>query len=231
MDEIGIEIGRIWDNVDDEGWFSVNDGSCRGKIRTGWEAPNHLIKMGKALSRFPRKIPDKYSYEIRQQRGFPHSYLALRAHADNTEHALLEVMMKGTDEEADHPQERDIFTPVRLSIDLVKSQTRDEFDGEVLVSFKVEHLAIHRLGELLLKFSERHRADLLKYRILRWSTNPDKDELVEFEHPKSESLKRHEMDPAFAEWERLKKKHPTPEEKKRKKGWTFGPNPDWWNPG
>ncbi|MBI4188594.1 MAG: hypothetical protein HY529_05255 [Chloroflexi bacterium] len=234
MDKIGIEIARLWDNVDDDGWVSANDGSSQGKIHTDWEEGNHLKKMGKALRHFPRKVPDQYSHEIREEGEFP--YLVLRAHADNLGHTLLDVAMKSTRTNkllrpgADYSKKVDIFAPGRLHTDLVKSLTRDEFDGERLVSFKVEPSAVHRLGELLLRFSERQRdSGLLKYRILRWSPNPDDDTLVEWEHPKLECPKRPKMDPTLAEWERLKKKHPTPEEKAMKKGWTFGPN-DWYVP-
>lgn len=87
----------------------------------------------------------------------------------------------------------------------------------------VEPAAIHRLGELVLEFSRP------KYRLLRWSLNPDNDALVEFEYPKQEQskLKHPKLDPATEEWERLRRKHLKPEEGKT--GWTFGPN-DWYVP-
>ena len=211
MDYIGIEIGRVWDNVDDDGWVMANDGSSQCKISTDWEegGQEHLGQMGKALSRFPRKIPSQYSHEIRRKGDAP--YLALRTRADNPRHILLEVTMRSTRTqkllrpEAEYPRKVDIFAPTPSPTDLLK----DEFDGECLVSFKVEPLAIHRLGELLLKFSERHRdTGLLKYRILRWSPNPDNDALIDFELPK--------LDEALTEWERLKREHPLQRETPRK---------------
>lgn len=75
MDYIGIEIGRIWPdgNADNEGWVMANDGSSQCKIGTDWEEGNsfHLEEMGKALIRFPRKVPSQYSREIRQKGDFP----------------------------------------------------------------------------------------------------------------------------------------------------------------
>ena len=217
MDYVGIEIGRVWDYENDDGWFSANNGSCHGKIRTDWEVEYHFIKMGKALSRFPKRIPSQYSREIGGKDAFP--YLVLRAHADNLLHVNLEVMMKGIDEEADRPRDRDIFAPSHLSIDLAKSQTHNELGGEVLVSFEVEPSAIHQLGELLIKYSEKHRhTGSSKYRILRWSPNPDNDALIEFDLPKLENYKSEpsKLDPALKEWERLRRKHLTTEEIERK---------------
>jgi hypothetical protein len=71
-----------------------------------------------------------------------------------------------------------------------------------------EPAAIQRLGELFLKFSKP------KYRLGIWSLNPDSVTLLEWELPKLEHPK---IDPALAEWEHLKKKHPTHEEIERGK--------------
>ncbi len=205
MDDIGIEIGRVWDNVDDEGWISANNGSYQGKIQTGWEVANqdHLTKIGKALSRFPRKIPSKYSHEIRHKGDFP--YFTLRATVDNQGYTILELTMKSSRTnkllrvEADYPKKVDIFAPTPLLTNSAKSD--DVFERESVVSFEVDHSAIQRLGELLLKFSDRHPdTGLLKYHILRWSPNPNNDTLLEFELPN--------LDEAQQEWERLKQKHP-----------------------
>ena len=204
MDYIGIEIGRDWAwsaSWEEEGWVWANDGSSQGKIVTDyWEdrGQEHLIKMGKALRRFPKKVPGQYSREVREKADFP--YFVLRAHADNPEHIFLEIILKSRAEE------------------------------ERCISFTVEPSAIHRLGELLLEFSkwERHS---FKYHILRWSPNPNNDELVEFELSKREQPKveRPQMDPAMKEWERLKRKHPTPEERAKKKDWISRGPSDWWN--
>jgi hypothetical protein len=238
MDRIGIEIGRVWDNADDDGWLLANDGNSRGKVRTDWElsGKDHLIKMGEALKRFPENIPGQYLHEIRIKDDLPH--LIFHARADNPKQILLGVTMKSTrtnkllPPDADYPPEFDIFAPGRLSTELVKSQTNNELEGECTISFAVDPSGVHRLGELLLRFSERERGiGLFKYRMVRWSPNPDGDSLIEWEHPQPEHS---EIDPAFAEWERLKKKHPAPKEKERKKGWTFGReaderNADWRN--
>ena len=72
MDYVGIEIGRVWDYENDDGWFSANDGICHGKIHTDWEAESHFKRMGKALSRLPRKIPSQYFDDIGEKDSFPY---------------------------------------------------------------------------------------------------------------------------------------------------------------
>ena len=74
--------------------------------------------------------------------------------------------------------------------------------GQCRISFTTTPSEIHRLGELLLGFSKP------KYRGLKWSLEGDNDALMEWDHTESPS-----------------------KYKEKKNGWTFGPNPDWWNPG
>ena len=68
---------------------------------------------------------------------------------DNQGHTALQVVMNNKDDAPD--------------------------EGECRFSIMVEPWAIHRLGELVLKFSDS------KYFALKWSLNPDNDELVEWE--------------------------------------------------
>ena len=66
-------------------------------------------------------------------------------------------------------------------------------EGECRFSIMAEPWAIHRLGELILRFSDS------KYCALKWSLNSDDDELVEWEP----------LEPWWKElWEELKKPGP-----------------------
>jgi len=217
MDYIGIEINR------DGGYlcFLANNGVIQSKIATDWEwedVDQHLKEMGKALRKFPKKVPARYSHEFRGEDDVP--YLVLSAYADNSEHVLLEVTMRSTSSyslihpEANWPRVVSIFESITSN-----EWHKYHFDGERLVSFTVEPLAIRRLGELFLKYLEKNRdTGYWRYHVIGWSPNPDNDVLIESDYRKREQpkLKRPKLDPALKEWERLRRKHPTAEEIERK---------------
>jgi hypothetical protein len=168
MDEIGIEIERQepqyyereeGDNI----VFSANSGVFQGSISImgiwfDW-------RIGKALSAFPRKLPDEYSYEIGSNKPDNKSpYFSLRAYTrDNLGHTALQVTMNN---KKDSPE-----------------------DGECCFSIVAERSAINRLGKLISEFSNE------KYRLLKWSPKPDNDALVEWEHPKLKPQKPKEEEP------------------------------------
>jgi len=189
MEYIGIEIGRDWAwsaSCADEGWVSANDGSSQCTIGTDWEEGDQEHLV--EIGKTLKNFPKKIpsQYSHEIKRKGDLPYFVLHAHAYTHGHLFLEIV------------------------------TNDSAEANCHISFEVEPLAIHRLGELLLAFQkwERHS---LKYHIMRWSPELDKDELVEFElsqreHPKVEAP---QMDPAMKEWERLKRKHPYPGEPKK----------------
>ncbi len=151
MDEIGIRIVRFDQQVPEElNLFWASNGLFQGGIRFYLER-GHLKRMGKTFSPFPDKIPGECSYSIGSQRpDDKSSYLMLHAYmADNWGHTALQVVMNNKDNAPD--------------------------EGECRFSIMAEPWAIHRLGELVLKFSDS------KYCALRWSLNSDDDELVEWE--------------------------------------------------
>jgi hypothetical protein len=177
MDEIGIRIVRyeqLYPEVLNLFWAS--NGLFQGGIRFYFER-GHLKRMGKALSSFPDKIPGECSYSIGSQHpDDKSSYLILRAYmADNQGHTALQVVMNNKDDVPD--------------------------EGECRFSIMAEPWAIHRLGELLLKFSDS------KYCALNWSLNSDNDMLEEWAPlPKGEPLSKWLKE----QWEWIKKNPPGP---------------------
>jgi hypothetical protein len=151
MAEIGITIVRQNQDFDEDlVFFWERNEVFQGGIRLLLNK-SHVKGIGKALSPFPDKIPGECSYSIGSKRSEDKSeYLMLRAYtADKQGHTALQINMNN------------------------KSDTPDE--GECSFSIMAEPWAIHRLGELTLRFSDR------KYRALNWSLNADEDVLVEWD--------------------------------------------------
>jgi hypothetical protein len=183
MDNIGIEIvdsvrpGQVC--------ILVNNGVIQSKIELDWEDVELDFKdMGKVLRRFPKKVPARYHHEFhdwRVKKELP--YLVFGAYAENSGHVFLEVTMRSTRHyklirpEADWPRVIDIFE----SISPTEVQ-KYEFEGERLVSYTVEPMAIQRLGKLLLKFSDQ------KYYMIRWLPYSDNDIFMERKHPTPEEM-------------------------------------------
>ena len=151
MYEIGIRIMRFEQVVPEESnLFWASNGLFQGGIRLHLDR-GHLERIAKTLSPFPDKIPGECSYSIGSKRPDDNSdYLMLRAYmADNQGHTALQVVMNNKEDGPD--------------------------EGECRFSIMAEPWAIHRLGELILRFSDS------KYCALKWSLNADNDELMEWE--------------------------------------------------
>jgi hypothetical protein len=150
MNEVGIEIKL---GFEDEHMlnliFTAYNGRFQGQLE--WYCyPEELKEIGSAFSPFPAKIPDDYLYE----NGKPENdivylyYFAVHAYTiDRSGHCALEITIKAN---WDKPRQE-----------------------HCSFSIEAEAWAIHRLGELLKKFST------LKYSFLKWSLNPDNDLLVD----------------------------------------------------
>jgi hypothetical protein len=144
MDEIGIEIQLGYeDDYILDLTFTANNGGFQGKVQ--WYCnPDDLKNIGEALSPFPNKIPDEYIFDVDTN----WSHLSIKAYNfDRSGHCALQIYINNNKKNPD--------------------------EGECRFSIVVEAWAIHRLGELLKKFST------LKYSYLKWSPNPDNDLLVE----------------------------------------------------
>jgi len=125
MDEIGIKIERSyskpyeWEYIE----FSASNGDSQGA--TFLDCGEHdFKKFGKALSLFPKKIPDEYSYTIESE--YDTVDFTLHAYTDKLEHTTLEIGTK----------------------------SHDDVDDEYRILILAEPSAIHRLGELLVEFSK-----------------------------------------------------------------------------
>jgi len=155
MAEIGIEIERQYQEEyeDNTVVFSANSGVFQGSIAICLDVGN-LMRIGKALSTFPKKVPDEYSCVMGSNQPDDKSpYFVFRAYTrDNLGHTALQVTMNN---KKDSPE-----------------------DGQCCFSIIAERSGINRLGKLILKFSD------WKYRTFKWSPYPDKDSLVEWEYLK-----------------------------------------------
>jgi hypothetical protein len=148
MYKIGIIsiVRQDQDILQDLVLFSAGNGAFQGRIQLYLEK-RHLKQIAKAFSSFPDKIPNESSFSVGSlQPENKSQYLMLRAYtAGQLAPAALQIIMNN------------------------KRDTPDE--GECRFSILAEPWAIHRLGELVLRFSD------YKYRALHWSLDSDNDAL------------------------------------------------------
>jgi len=149
MDEPGIKVTlELYEQPDLlRVFFTAFNGSFQGKLKY-YDLASSFRDTGEALSAFPSKIPDEYLYEIGSNR--PEDdfafYFALRAYTTDTSgHCAIQFTMNDYMME---PSESCRF------------------------SIKAEPWAIHRLGELMKRFST------LRYGTLKWSLKPENDALL-----------------------------------------------------
>jgi hypothetical protein len=155
MDEIGITINRndsegtILEGINANVTIEANNGEFQGKLGC-YITHTQFEIIGKALSSFPSKIPDNYSFENNGELiddGY-YSYFKLDASSNKLGKCVITVYLK-------------------------KNVLMTKLEGECRLSIMAEPWAIHRLGELLKEYSK------LKYVSLVWSLNPDNDLLIE----------------------------------------------------
>jgi hypothetical protein len=114
----------------------------QGELRCYFSHVN-FEKIGKALSPFPNKIPDEYIWDDDNDL----DHLSIKAYTfDRSGHCGLQIYINNKQHE---PEEL-----------------------ECRFSIVAEAWALHRLGELLKKFST------LKYSYLKWSPKSEEDDLL-----------------------------------------------------
>jgi hypothetical protein len=157
MDEVGIEIIRKYPHdpylvgLQANMIITASDGEYQGKL--GAYIPDSEIeRISKPLVTFVDKFPNKFSYEKNSSLDDESvkSYFNLTILSDKQGECVITITLKRYD-------------------------GWTEFKQECLFSIRVEPWAIHRLGELLKKYSTA------KYSFLKWSLNADEDLLVENE--------------------------------------------------